>query len=753
MAKSNGNGAGTTSALSIEKRADGVAVVRMDVPGESMNTLQPNFAEEFTKVFEDLDRSSDVKAVVFTSGKPDSFIAGADVRVLKAVKSAADAAEISRTGHRAMARLEGFRLPVVAAIHGPCLGGGLEVALACHGRVASDDKKTKLGFPEVQLGLLPGAAGTQRLPRQVGVQAALDMMLTGKQIDARRAKKMGLVDEVVPAPILVEVACQHALALAAKKGASEKKGLSRLKGFFTKEELTELALAENPLGRKVLFDQAKKQLMAKTYGNYPAPEKILEAVKAGLEGGMEKGLEKEATLFGELVVSPEAAQLIGIFQATVELKKDRGIDDAKVEPKPVNKVGILGAGLMGAGIAYVTVSAANIPVRLKDRDDAGLANGMKYVSDIIDGRVKRKRLSVRDSEVMLAKVTPTTDYSGFHDAEVVIEAVFEDLALKHQMVRDIEAHGHPKAIFATNTSSIPITKIAEGAKHPERVIGMHYFSPVHKMPLLEIIVHPKTASWVTATCVDLGKKQGKTVIVVNDGVGFYTSRILAPYMNETAWLLSEGVPVEELDDALMSWGFPVGPVTLLDEVGIDVGEKVGKIMLEAFGDRMQPPAGMEKLVADQRFGRKNKRGFYVYDGAKKGKKQVDASVYAVLGVQPKPGAVPKHEIAERVALQMVNEAALCFGEGILRSARDGDIGAIFGLGFAPFRGGPFRYVDSVGALDVVRRLERYEKEHGARFAPAPVLVEMAQSGATFHGERQVAPGSGKAGKSSARVRV
>jgi 3-hydroxyacyl-CoA dehydrogenase/enoyl-CoA hydratase/3-hydroxybutyryl-CoA epimerase len=359
-----------------------------------------------------------------------------------------------------------------------------------------------------------------------------------------------------------------------------------------------------------------------------------------------------------------------------------------------------------------------------------------------------------DRDSLLAQITPTSDYSGFHEAEVVIEAVFEDLGLKHKMVKDIEAHGHPKAIFASNTSSLPITKIADAAKNPERVIGMHYFSPVHKMPLLEIIVTPKTASWVTATCVDLGKKQGKTVIVVNDGVGFYTSRILAPYMNEAAWLLADGVPIDELDNALVDWGFPVGPITLLDEVGIDVGEKVGKIMLDAFGDRMIPPPGMDKLVADERFGRKNKRGFYVYSDAKaKGKKAIDKSVYSVLGVNPKPGAKPAHEIAERCALQMVNEAALCFGEGILRSARDGDIGAIFGLGFPPFRGGPFRWVDSIGALDVVRRLERHEKQFGKRFAPAPVLVELAQSGATFHGDRAIKPGK-SAGRSSAeRVRV
>ncbi|MEZ4221043.1 MAG: fatty acid oxidation complex subunit alpha FadJ [Polyangiaceae bacterium] len=730
--KNDGGNGKQSSTLSVEKRADGVAVVRMDVPGESMNTLQQSFAEEFSRVFEELDQSSDVIAVVFTSGKPDSFIAGADVKMLGAVRTAHDARELSRAGQRGMDRLEAFRLPVVAAIHGACLGGGLEVALACHGRVASDSKKTKLGLPEVQLGLLPGAGGTQRLPRLVGIQAALDLVLTGKQLDAKRAKKIGLVDEVVPQPILLEVACQRALALA------ESKGKPKAAGFDT-SKLTDKFLGETALGRKVLFDQARKKLLAKTRGNYPAPERILDVIKVGLEKGMAKGLDAEAEAFGELVVSPEAAQLMNIFFATTELKKDSGVDDPSIKARPVHKVGMLGAGLMGAGIAYVTSAVAKTPVRMKDRDDKGLAAGMKYVGDIVQERHKRRRISSNDRDVILARVTATTDYRGFKDAEVVIEAVFEDVGLKRKMIADIEAQGHPQAIFASNTSSIPITRLAEEATHPERVVGMHYFSPVHKMPLLEIIVTPKTAAWVTATCVELGKKQGKTVIVVNDGVGFYTSRILAPYMNEAAYLLAEGVPVEKLDGALMDWGFPVGPVTLLDEVGIDVGEKVGKIMLDAFGDRLIPPPGMEKLVADQRFGRKNKRGFYRYDGKKKGKKQVDESVYAVLGVEPKSD-LPGHEIAERCALQMVNEAALCFGEGILRSARDGDIGAIFGLGFAPFRGGPFRYVDTIGALEIVRRLEKYEKKFGRRFAPAPVLVEMAQSGLTFHGERRAKPG-------------
>lgn len=751
------NGKNHKGAFSSELRDDGIAIVRMDVPGETMNTLQPSFGSELTEILDTLEQEPKLVAVVLTSGKPDSFIAGADVKMLKSVKTASDASELSRAGHRMAARLESFKVPIVAAIHGPCLGGGLEVAMSCHGRVASDDKKTKLGLPEVQLGLLPGLGGTQRLTRIVGVQAALDMMLTGKQVDGRRAQKLGLVDEVIAPSILLEVACEHALRRAQEKPKGPS-GFAKFKSFFASDAL----LGDNPLGRKVLFDQAKKQLASKTHGNYPAPEKILEVVKTGLESGFEAGLEAEAEAFGELVVSPEAAQLMSIFFATVELKKDTGVDDPGVEPRKVEKLGMLGAGLMGAGITYVTLGAG-IPVRLKDKDDAGLGNGMKYVQKLFDEKVKRKRMTRIERDLLMHEVTPTLDYSGFDTTDVVVEAVFEDIGLKHRMLKEIEEHGHGKTIFASNTSSIPITKIAEAAEHPERVIGMHYFSPVHKMPLLEIIVTKKTAPWVTATCVALGKKQGKTVIVVNDGVGFYTSRILAPYMNEAAWLLAEGVPVEELDKALVEWGFPVGPITLLDEVGIDVGHKVGNIMLAAFGERMTPPPGMDKLVADQRLGRKNAKGFYDYSDEKKKKnalrdtrrgKAVDQSVYSVLGVTPEKGKTPAHEIAERCALQMVNEAALCFGEGILRSARDGDIGAIFGLGFPPFRGGPFRWIDTLGALDVVRRLERHEKIHGARFTPAPVLVAMAQSGQTFHGERRVQPG----GQTSttpepARVRV
>jgi 3-hydroxyacyl-CoA dehydrogenase/enoyl-CoA hydratase/3-hydroxybutyryl-CoA epimerase len=718
---------GNMKTLTIEKRPDGVFVLWMDVPGESVNTLRDSFASDFNAAFDELDKAEGLRGVVFASKKKD-FIVGADVKMLQAAKTVEQASELSRGGQRSMERIANFKAPVVAAISGACMGGGLEVALACHGRVASDSSRTKLGLPECQLGLLPGAAGTQRLPRLIDIATALDMLLTGKQLDAKKARKVGLVDEVVPEPILIDVAAKHALALSDKH---EKK----------KKPLKEWALTENPLGRKVVFDQAKKALLKKTRGNYPAQERILSVVKRGLEKGFEKGCEAEAEAFGELVMSPQAAQLMNIFFATTAMKKETGVDDPNVKPREIDRVGVLGAGLMGAGIAYVTIDRAKIPVRIKDRDSKGVASGLAHVRKELDTRVERKRITRIERDMTMAELTGTTDYSGFENIPVVIEAVFEDLALKHRVMKDVEDAGLKDVIFASNTSSIPLAKIAEGSKHPETVIGMHYFSPVEKMPLLEIIVHPKTADWVTATCVELGKKQGKTVIVVNDGVGFYTSRILGPLMNEASYVLSEGVKIEEIDAALMDWGFPVGPITLLDEVGIDVGEKVGHIMHGHFGDRMKPPPGFEKLIADKRFGRKNKRGFYLYEEGKK-KKQVDESVYAVLGLTPTK-EMSRDDIAERCGLQFVNEAALCFGEGILRSARDGDIGAIFGLGFPPFRGGPFRYVDTVGAKEIVRRMQRLRDRHGNRFAPAPVLVDMAESGKTFYGEHAVEPGKHK----------
>ncbi|MBI2389912.1 MAG: fatty acid oxidation complex subunit alpha FadJ [Deltaproteobacteria bacterium] len=739
VSTSKGNGASPshardTGALRLEVRPDGIGLITYDVPGASVNSLHANFVAEFDEMLDRVESDASIRAVVLQSGKADSFIVGANIDMLKAVRTASDAEALSRSGQRGCARLASAKKPIVAAIHGPALGGGFEVALACHARVCTDDKKTAFGFPEIQLGLLPGANGLQRFAEIVGLSAALDHGLTGKNLRAKKAKALSVVDEVVPKALLLEVACQHARALADKP----KKPLS----FLAKLEkqggaaaLQTLALEANPVGRRVLFKKARQLTQKKTKGHYPAAFAIIDVLETFGGRGFDASADVEARAFGELVVSETARQLMGIFFATQELKKDTGVANPNVKPREVKKVGMIGAGLMGAGIAYVSANAG-VPVRLKDRDDESLGKGLAYVDKILGGRVKKKSLSRIEKDQVEALVTGTTGFEGFGRCDLVVEAVFEDLALKHRVVREAEAKLGPDAIFASNASSLPIGKIAEASARPQNVVGMHYFSPVEKMPLLEVIRHKGSSDDAVATAVALGKKQGKTVIVVNDGPGFYTTRILAPYMNEAAHLLSEGVPVEVIDDALVDWGFPVGPMTLLDEVGMDVGAHVAKVLFEAFGERMTPPAGTDKLVADGRKGRKNRRGVYLYDDkgnrVKDGKTRgVDASVYGVLGISPTT-KLPVEEIQMRLVLAFVNEALRCLGEGILRSPRDGDIGAIFGLGFPPFRGGPFRYVDSIGPAEILRRTEQYRDRFGARFEPAPTLVNLAKNNGRFY---------------------
>jgi len=619
-------------------------------------------------------------------------------------------------------------VPVVAAIHGPCLGGGLEVALACHGRVCSDSPRTKLGLPEVQLGILPGMGGTQRLPRIIGLEAALDMLLTGRQLDPRRARKVALVDEVVPSAILEATAARRALQLA--ENHQKGKTLASVFNLLSADQLKELAIAENPLGRKVVFDQARKKLLEKTKGNYPAPERILQVVRAGLESGDEKGFAAEAEAFGELVVSPESAALRHIYFSQQALKKDAY---PEVQPKSISSLGVLGAGLMGAGVVFVSLVNAGVNVRWKDVSGEGVQSGLRSLSSLLDERVKRRRMSPWKRKEALARVTRTTEDAGFRGADVVIEAVFEDLDLKRRVLAEMEEAGGENTIFASNTSSLPISDIAKNARAPERVIGMHYFSPVQKMPLLEIIETEQTAPWVTKTCVELGKKQGKTVIVVGDGPGFYTTRILAPYLNEAAYLVLEGGEVASIDRELVEAGFPVGPLALLDEVGIDVGAKVARTMHKALGARAAPPPQLSGLLQAGRKGKKNRSGFYDYSQRASGtSRPVDDSVYSDLGVDvPAPrstgaGLGEPGSVAERCVLAMVNEAMHCLGEGIVKLPRDGDIGAIFGLGFPPFLGGPFHYVQEQGATQVLSRMRRLEKSFGERFAPAPRLVEWAE---------------------------
>ncbi|GGW74547.1 fatty acid oxidation complex subunit alpha FadJ [Alteromonas halophila] len=710
------NQTNTSGAFTLTKQDSGIAILSMDVPGESMNTLKPAFADEISAMLDEIDADNSIKGVVICSGKSNSFVAGADISMLADCTSAEDAQAIAKGGQDIFNRIENMRPTFVAAIHGPALGGGLELALACHYRVCTDASATQVGLPEVQLGLLPGSGGTQRLPRLIGVQQAMKMMLTGSPARAKQAKKYGIVDDMVPHSVLMKVAQEYAGKKKPERDAPQKGLMNKL-------------LETTGPGRNMMFKKAREQTQSKTKGNYPAPGYIIDVIETGISDGMQAGLRAEAEAFGKLVMTPESYQLRQIFFATTEMKKERGVEG--VEPRKVQKAGVLGGGLMGGGISYVTATKAGVPVRIKDIQADGIAGAMKYSYDLLNKKVKKRFMRKSEMQKQMSLLTGTLDYSGYGDIDIVVEAVFEDLDLKQKMVADIEENCKSETIFASNTSSIPITQIAAKAKRPENVIGLHYFSPVDKMPLAEVIAHEKTSDEVISTTVDFARKQGKTPVVVKDGAGFYVNRILAPYMNEAANLILAGEPIEHIDKSLVKFGFPVGPVKLLDEVGIDVGTKIIPFLVEQFGDRFTAPEAFDKVLADGRKGKKNKKGFYLYDDTKKPGKEVDESIYSLLSLSPSRSRSEK-DIAERCVLMMLNEAARCLDEGVIRSARDGDIGAIFGIGFPPFLGGPFHYMDTLGLEHVVERLNYYSGTVGDKFEPAQILKDMAEKKATFY---------------------
>lgn len=706
------------SAFHLALRPDNIAVVTIDVPGESMNTLKAAFVSDIRGILQHIREAKHIEGVVLISGKPDNFVAGADINMIAACRNAQAAGELARAGQQVMAEINQLPVPVVAAIHGACLGGGLELALACHSRVCSDAPKTVLGLPEVQLGLLPGSGGTQRLPRLIGLTTALEMILSGKQLRPRQAKKCGLVDDVVPASILLDTA----VALA-KKGRMPVRHLP-----------LRVRLLAGPLARALIFRMAKKKALAQTQGNYPAPLRILEVMETGLSEGIENGYTAEACAFGELAMTPESAALRAIFFASTALKKDPGSQGIA---RPVRQAGVLGGGLMGGGIATICATKAQLPVRIKDISDAGINHALHYAWANLSKKVQRRHISAAQRAGQMALMSGTTDYQGFRRCDLVIEAVFEDLALKQKMLADVEQYAAPEAIFASNTSSLPIAEIARHAQHPQRVIGLHYFSPVEKMQLVEVIPHKGTSPETIATVVALAKKQGKTPIVVGDFAGFYVNRILAPYINEAIRCFEEGEPVGHIDSALVKQGFPVGPLQLLDEVGIDVGTKIMPVLEAALGERFAAPKQVVKAILDDdRKGKKNGRGFYLYQGpGGKGRKKPDPQVHRLVGKTP-VARLPSAEIAERCLMMMLNEAARCLDEGVVHSPRDGDIGAVFGIGFPPFLGGPFRYMDKIGAASVVARLSQLATCYGNRFSPCDCLQQMAKTGQTFWFENE-----------------
>jgi len=717
----------SVSRYSLEKVGD-IAVVTMDEPESKVNTISTKMQEDFSAMLDTIEKDSSIKAMVLISGKPDNFIAGADIKELARMTTAEQGAKASQLGQNLLGRIADSKKPVIAAINGACMGGGLEVALHCHYRIATSGKKTQLSLPEVKLGLLPGAGGTQRLPLAVGLQASLDMVLTGKTIRPDKALKMGLVHEVCDPSALM-----HSALCAAREIID-----GSLKPKQKKKNLMSRLLEDNPVGRKVLFSQATKMAMKQSGGNYPAIPKILEVLEIGANEGLKAGLAAESKAFGELSQTKECAALQSLFFGTTELKKNRFGKPAKVP----QTIAVLGAGLMGAGVAQVSASKG-FNVLLKDINDKGLGRGIAQIDKNLSLDVKKRKKTPYDKDILMSRIVGLTNnddwQTHFKKCDLVIEAVLEDLDLKHRVIKEMEEVLPEHAVFASNTSALPIRDIAKASKRPENVVGMHYFSPVDKMPLLEIITHEKTSNEAAAAAVQVGLKQGKTVIVVKDVPGFYVNRCLGPYMAEVVALVQDGVSLETLESSMKKYGFPVGPITLCDEVGMDVAAHVQHTLASDLGVRMGggDPTLLQTLVDNGILGRKNGKGFYNYPaakpGQKAGKREANPEITNILKpFMRTPVKLEIEDIQKRMAYRFVNEALHCLQDEIIANPVDGDIGAVFGIGFPPFRGGPFREVDFVGAQTYVDTMNRYADKYGAHFAPAPIVVDYAKAGKKFH---------------------
>ena len=724
--------------LSVTNR---IAWLVFDLPGEKVNKLSAAVMEELSGVLDELAAQRDLDGAVVASRKDGVFIAGADVHEIEGVRSAEEARRACRLGQALFGRIEALPFPVVAAIGGICLGGGTELALNCHGRIGSDHPRFQIGLPEVNLGILPAWSGTTKLPRLVGLTAGLDLILTGHALDARKAYKLGLLDEAVPHSILEERALEVVRRLKARGDFRAKR--RRERGFMN-------ALLEgNPLGRAIVFRQARKTVLAKTDGHYPAPLKVLDVLSRGFALSVERSLELEAEAAAELVVSPVSKNLIHLFFLSEKAKKETGlaVAQASAEPrrsaseggtsgrtfsavsaKDVGRLGLLGAGTMGGGIAWLS-SSREIPVRLKDVSPKALGVGLAAARRLYAERAKRGRIGRWELERKMSFVSPTVDYSGFERVDLVIEAIVEDLEIKKGVFLDLEPRVKKSAIIASNTSTLPITELQTAFQNPERMAGFHFFNPVDRMPLIEIIRGKSTDDVTVATLVAFAKRLGKTPVVVADGPGFLVNRILGPYLNEACYLLLETGDLEGIDRALKRFGLPMGPLRLLDEVGIDVAEKGGRVLAAAYGDRAKPAGLIEKLAAAKRFGKKTGLGLYRHEGKRA---TPDPDALTLLGIS-KTREVGSAEAVERSVHPMVSEAARCIAEGVVASAGDLDLAMIMGTGFPPFRGGLLRYADEVGPGRVVESLSRWADRLGSRFAPSEALVEKARSGRGFYG--------------------
>lgn len=704
-----------TQAFHLEVGEDHLATLTFDLPDRKANIFTREAMAELDHLLVELSGRDDIGCLVLVSTKPGMFIAGADVAEIAGVTDPDHAESGSRYGHRLFSAWEQLPFPTVSAVSGTCLGGGTELSLASTFIVVSDRPDLRIGLPEVKLGILPGWGGCVRLPRRVGLVAALDVILAGKAVSGKQAFRMGLADALFP-----EAGFLHHVRDFARSKVGRKRRSRRPPGGWKR------LLLEGPAGRWFIFDQARKKTLTATGGRYPAPLAAIDVIRTGIEKGPYAGFDAEARAVRELAISPTAKHLIHIFGLMEAAKKD-GPADAPPPPE-VCRPAVLGAGLMGGGIAQLVAARAGLPVRIKDIRPGAISTALQHAAALFDKQVRRRRLDPAQMRQKMGLLQPTLEESGLDSCDFVIEAVVESLAVKQKLFAELSRTISPTAILATNTSSLSIDEIGQLASRRERIVGMHFFNPVEKMPLVEVIAGSLTGETAVRTATAFARRLGKTPVIVRDGPGFLVNRLLAFYSAEAMWLLDEGHRVEAIDRALVEWGMPMGPMRLADEVGLDVSAKVGQILHAAFPDRLLFPAWIDRIAKDEgRLGTKSGKGIYRYQNGRE--LEADPAIYAILDLAPAADLAPPE--AERLLLPMVNEAARCLSENVVEGPGALDLALVFGIGFPPFRGGLCRWADGEGLATIVTRLEALAAERGPRLAPSDALRRFAARGGFY----------------------
>ena len=683
-----------------ELLANGVRVLTFDRAGSAANIFDVGTLRELGVRLDEVEH--DAAGVIFASAKPAIFIAGADLNALETL-SGDELREFIALGQDVFNRIAALRVPTVAAIHGACVGGGYELCLACTWRIATADRATKIGLPETQLGILPAWGGSTRLPRLIGVPGALDIILGGKTLAAKAALKRGMIDEIAPRELLIE---------AALKWVGHEPRRRRHAGFDRVA-----ALVATPI--------ARRRMLEKSRGHYPALPKALEVVTEGVRGSIEESLRRERLAVVELAATPECRNLIRVFKLQERAKKLRvpGVE----KPAAIGHVAVIGAGVMGAGIAQ-WLSARGLRVLLRDIDAERVAAGMGRIAKLNADAVKRHIMDRKEGRDALDRVSPAAAEAPLARVDLVIEAAVEKMDLKKKIFGRLDEVAPAETLLASNTSALSITELGAAVKRTDRVVGIHFFNPVHRMPLVEVTTGERTSAETTASAVRFVQKIGKMPVVVRDSPGFLVNRILLPYMVEAAELFAQGADVAEIDAAMLDFGMPMGPLRLTDEVGLDVAEDVATTLALAFVDHMHIPAVLNRMVRAGMLGKKSGRGFYVHE---KGKATPSTDAAKLRNAGAGQG-MDKAAMQRRMVLLMVNEAARCIEEKVVAEPADADFGMIMGAGFAPFRGGPLRYADAVGTAEVVSALQAEAERSGPYFAPCELLNEMSKTNRKFY---------------------